>query len=309
MERDPNDNDDDRKLEAYVRKAIEDLALQSIKTAAERAFPLDKVSYFETIVRQVLGPVTVASLILAIGSWVATETANRIHSDQQKIDAEYAEKAGVYQKYKEAHRERWNQGALVQSSLAWGFSSDIVNKRKQDYDAAYVVTNNVFMPARDYLGRVIVPSDVNSKETFELTIERLRKVTGVHDLCLTKAYGERNDWDGFIWADRIKQAPEQPLYWLKRERDCRVSNVLKECRGDDGRLYNTRSLKAIYEMCSNTIFNELDKAMRRRTSEDKKEFLTWKGEAEIAIGAKCSFKPALVESKLTEDCERFNFLR
>ncbi|ERO65489.1 hypothetical protein [Pseudomonas piscis] len=293
----------DEKLERYVNRAVEQIALDSIKEAALRSFPVRKERYRDQLFKYLLGPVAVGTLIAGAFSFFASFTVSRIQDDQQKRELRHAENIGVYLKYKQAHRARLLQGSMLGSALSWGFTTEMVNERKRSYDAVFLKTNEIFPDARDYLGRVVVPAGLDSKETFRNTIEKLRDVTVVHDLALTAAYSVRNDWDQAIWTDRLRQDPQLSLYRLKRERDCKVGNTLKQYRFRQEK-YNTTALKNIYTYCSDVVFKKLDEAIFKETSSAVDVFATWQKETTDAVGKACSLEEAKVTRDVTDDCSK-----
>ncbi|KTC36638.1 hypothetical protein AO265_24605 [Pseudomonas sp. ABAC61] len=293
----------DEKLERYVERAVEQMTLDAIRDAATRSFPVKKERYREQLIKYLLGPVAVGTLIAGAFSFFASLTVSRIQDDQQKRQLRHAENIGVYIKYKQAHRARLLQGSMLGSSLSWGFTTDMVNERKRNYDAAFLKTNEIFPDARDYLGRAVVPAGLDSKETFRNTIEKLRDVTVVHDLALTAAYSVRNDWDQAIWPDRLRQDPQLSLYRLKRERDCKVSNTLKQYSFRQEK-YNTTALKNIYTYCSDVVFRKLDEAISREISTAPDVFAAWQKGTNDEVGKACSLEAAKVTRDVTDDCSK-----
>ncbi|WP_404937164.1 hypothetical protein P7C00_19640 [Pseudomonas sp. JDS08PS003] len=300
---DADKTESDLKMEAYIRNAIEQIAVDAIKDAAIRAFPVRKERYRDQLVKYIFGPVFVGAALVGAFSFFTSCTASKIQEDQQRRELQRAENIGVYLKYKQAHRSRLLQGSLLVSSLKWGFTTEIVSERKRNYDLAYLKTNEIFPDARDYLGRVVVPAGVDSKDTYDLTIEKLRNVTTVYDLALTAGYAVRNDWDQGIWTDRIRKTPDVALYKLKRERDCKVNNTLMQYPYHK-KLYNATALKNIYTSCTDAVFQQLDDAIRKETSNSVVRFSIWKKSTSEKIAKACALEDAELKKDVTEDCSK-----
>lgn len=271
-----------------VRKAVEGVAVDAIKTEIRKSMPEEREPYLKGLVKQVLGPITIGSAIAAVVTYFASQFVGTYQAEQQRVKLDYAEKTGIYQKYKEAHRERWLYGGMVQSALAWGFTSEITLMRKVSYDKAFVETGRLYSFAKDYLDRVIVPSGVDRKEVLDSTLERLRTVTARYDLCLTGGFGVRNSWDVARWGDKLREDPHRSLDELKSERDCVVNNAMARCKGVTMDGYRIETLQAVYNRCSDVLFEQLDVAIRRNTSQDFSAFEEWRKEAYPAIENACS---------------------
>jgi len=298
----PNEEDESQRLEHHIKKAINEYSVDTIKAAADRAFPPTPVPYFDQILRQLLGPVAVGTLIAGIVTWIATQAVTSYQETQQTKKTEYAEYVGIYQKYKQAHRERWLQGGSLQSALTWGFPLVVISNRKAAYDAAVLETNRIYPYARDYLARVVVPAEIDSTTLFSETIEILRRITTIHDNCITGAYGIRNDWDEAIWADKLRENPNQNLRQLKGLRDCNINKQITSCTYDHVK-YSTTSIRSIYMKCTDTLFKNLDEAITKDYLNNKKMYLQWQTKTTSDMIEACDLKKAIPSDYKTEDCE------
>lgn len=299
----------DKKIEggdevvSIVRKAVEGVVVDAVKTEIRKSIPESRDSYLKTLAKQVLGPITIGSAIAAVVTYFASQFLGSYQAEQQRAKLDYAEKTGIYQKYKEAHRERWLYGGMVQSALAWGFSSELTLARKISYDKAFVETGRLYSFAKDYLDRVIVPVGVERNEVLDSTLEKLRTVTTRYDMCITGGFGVRNAWDVSRWSDKIKENPQRSLDELKSERDCAVYNAMSRCKGVKMNGYRIETLQAVYDNCSDVLFEQLDAAIARNTSRSLSAFNDWKSTAYPAIEDACSLeREKLVEKSALPDC-------
>lgn len=291
-------------LPPLIQSAIEELGIDTLKEELIEALPQRKQSYLETLAKQVIGPITIGSAILGSASFAGSWALKSYQEEQIKLKQDYTEKTSIYQKYKEAHRLRWLHGNMLSSALNWGFTSDVVEKRKSDYDDAYIKTNQLYSFSAEYLDRVIAPESRYNEEVRLATIDKLKTLSAMDDTCLTGGYGIRNDWDQAKWADKLRERPEHNLFELKRERDCKVGNRLNQCKTNDGKVYARDTIKNRYDKCYKELFKQLDTAIANKTSENEGSFLRWKRNAYPAIEEACSMSnPNFINPNKPIDCD------
>jgi hypothetical protein len=288
-------------IEDRVRKAVSDLSVTHIKEAADRAFPDKEIPYFTQLKKQLLGPVAVSAVLMAMASFTTQCTLDAVKNREARKEKQRSEYVEIFQSYRSAHRDRWVNGSLLNSALRWGLPFDVVSKRKSDYDSAYVVTNRVFPSARDYIDRVVVPDDLTDEKVFKKYFDAdLRKVTSVHDHCLTVAFAVRNDWESALLADRAKKSPSESLKDLKSARDNAVFDSLERC-DYRGTIYRHGTVSRIYNNCADAIFNELSFAIERDIKGNASKYYEWKEKADMAIHGQCSLTDALVKAETKKD--------
>lgn len=246
-----------------------------------------------------MGPVALGTLIIAVASWTAQWIFVAIEKARKEAELQESRYIELFQNYKKAHRRRWISGSLLDSALRNGFSSEVIQQRKSDYDNAYVLTNTLFPDTRDYLDGIFGDRNKSKQEDIFKNFfgKDLLDITRLTDRCITRAYAVRYDWDFALWNEKIDRSNPKSSMMLKTERDNVVSAILATCKITKTSTANYLELANIYYKCADTIFGIGQEAINKNLKSYDTEFNHWKSESERRVKNSCTLDRPLETGK------------